>query len=316
MKKGKNAFLCLLGILTLALSACGSIKGEYTQLEAPFNTGSSSVSVPNDVPASSEPETSSDTPTADVKAEPLPEELVRVRDYIPDIKVDIKYATADNFTGCKIYDFDDAYLRYGTVKKLKKAADTLREKGYLLLIWDGYRPVEAQFTLFENAPDPTYVADPNKKYSSHSNGGTVDISIVKADGSSVTMPTDFDDFTDKADRDYSDVSAEAAANSELLEKAMTAAGFKGYSKEWWHYSDTDSYGYDDIKGTRLAKRSKTVYTADCESYISLRKSPESDSEVLCKIPSGAEMKPYCWFGKYIGVVYGEYVGYVSSGYVK
>lgn len=243
-------------------------------------------------------------------------ELVRVSDYIPDAKIDIKYATADNFTKGKIYDFDDAYLRYGTVMKLKKAADALREQGYRLVIWDGYRPQSAQFILFENSPDPTYVSDPNKGFSSHSSGGTVDITLITLDGSAVEMPTGFDDFSEKANRNYDDVSETAAKNSKILEKAMQDAGFKGYSAEWWHYSDTDSYGFDDIKSVKPASKEKKAYLADCEEYISLRKEPAIESEVVCKIPANAELTPYCWIGSFIGVRYGEYIGYVSASFVK
>ena len=59
------------------------------------------------------------------------------------------------------------------------------------------------------------------------------------------MPTDFDDFTTLADRDYSDIEAAAAANARLLESAMTVAGFRPYSAEWWHFSDIQSYPVDE-----------------------------------------------------------------------
>lgn len=315
----KQRLFCLFLILMLifSLTACGNVEGEYTQLSAPFSTDE--LSNEN---TSSDNETSSETVSSDTVSEPTVtvvckvNELVRVSDYIPDVKVDIKYATADNFTKGKIYDFDDAYVRYGTVLKLKKAADALREKGFRLVIWDAYRPQSAQFTLFENAPDPTYVSDPNKGFSSHSSGGTVDITIIKTDGSEVEMPTDFDDFSDKANRNYDDVSETAGKNSKMLEDIMKSAGFKGYSAEWWHYSDTDSYEYDDIKNLKPASKSKKVYLADCEEFISLRKDPETDSDVVCKVPANAELKPYCWIGKFIGVTYGEYKGYVSASFVK
>ena len=305
----------LITLIILTMTACVSIEGEYVQLSSPITTDNNTSSIPSDTENSSE-FASSDVATNTSTVVCKNEEIVRVRDYIPDIVIDIKYATADNFTKGKIYDFDDAYLRYGTVIKLKKAADTLRKQGYLLLIWDGYRPQKAQFTLFENAPDPTYVSDPNKGFSSHSSGGTVDITLVMTDGSVVEMPSDFDDFSDKADRDYSDVSETAANNSKLLEKVMQDAGFKGYSKEWWHYSDTDSYGYDDVKNLKLISKSKYVFLADCNEFISLRKEASADSEVVCKIPANAELKPFSWIDRYIGVSYGEYKGYVSASFVK
>lgn len=176
---------------------------------------------------------------------PAPEDFVRVADWIPDIYTDLRYAADNNFTGQAIYDFSDAYLRYGTVQKLASAQESLETAGYSLLIWDAFRPVSAQFKLWEICPDPAYVANPEKGYSSHSRGSTVDITLVTLDGDPVEMPTDFDDFTAMADRDYSDVSEEAAANAGLLEEAMTVAGFKPYSAEWWHYSDTEPYPVEE-----------------------------------------------------------------------
>ena len=168
-----------------------------------------------------------------------------MRDYIPKITVDLRYATADNFTGQVIYTFSDAYLRYGTVKKLAAAQETLAEQGYGLKIWDAFRPVSAQFALWDICPDGRYVANPNKGFSSHSRGNTVDLTLVTSDGEDVSMPTGFDDFSAKADRDYSDVEEEAAINALLLEETMIEAGFKPYSSEWWHFSDTDSYEVEE-----------------------------------------------------------------------
>lgn len=167
--------------------------------------------------------------------------LVFIWDYLPNVSTDLKYATADNFTGQVIYDSENARLRFGTLKKLQKAQDQLGQEGYRLLIWDAYRPVEAQYRLWELCPDPAYVADPSKGFSGHSRGNTVDVTLVTLDGGDVEMPSGFDEFSPLADRDYSDVSDAARENAERLEKAMTDAGFQGYSKEWWHYSDTTDY---------------------------------------------------------------------------
>ena len=184
-------------------------------------------------------------PAPEPVPEPENEAFVRVRDYIPKITVDLRYATADNFTGQVIYTFSDAYLRYGTVKKLAAAQETLAEQGYGLKIWDAFRPVSAQFALWDICPDGRYVANPNKGFSSHSRGNTVDLTLVISDGEDVSMPTGFDDFSAKADRDYSDVEEEAAINALLLEETMIEAGFKPYSSEWWHFSDTDSYEVEE-----------------------------------------------------------------------
>ena len=169
------------------------------------------------------------------------EEFVRVTKYVPGIRQDLRYAGERNFTGQRIYDFPDAYLRWGTVKKLQAVQAELESQGLGLKIWDGFRPVSAQYRLWEVCPDPTYVANPETGYSAHSRGNTLDVTLVDSQGRELEMPTGFDDFTTLADRDYSDCPETAAANARLLEKTMERHGFSGYAGEWWHFSDTDSY---------------------------------------------------------------------------
>lgn len=183
------------------------------------------------------------TDTTEIISEVIPEggQLVRILDYIPDAEIDLRYATTNNFTGAVIYDDPEAYLCYGTVKKLTQVQNELKEMGYRILIWDAYRSTEAQRKLWETYPDPTFVANPNNGITSHSRGNTIDISLVYEDGSPVEMPSAFDEFAATADREYSDVSDTAAANSRLLEDVMYRNGFTGYQGEWWDYSDTDRY---------------------------------------------------------------------------
>ncbi len=177
---------------------------------------------------------------------PLPkEQFAKVKEYIPDIVIDLRYATQDNFTGEIIYDFEDAYLRYGTVEKLKHVQEEAARQGYLLKIWDAFRPVRAQFQLWEICPVPKYVASPYGGYSSHSKGNTVDLTLINKDGSEVEMPTGFDDFSDQADRDYSDCPAEAAENARYLEELMQKNGFIPYQGEWWHFEDADGYPVEE-----------------------------------------------------------------------
>mgnify|MGYP002564154417 FL=1 len=181
-------------------------------------------------------------PEPEPEPEPAEEALVDVCTYLPGVYADLRYATENNFTGQVIYDFTQPQLRYGTLKKLAQAQEMLAERDLTLKIWDAYRPVSAQFRLWEVCPDPQYVADPTKGYSGHSRGNTVDVTLVSADGSPVPMPTDFDDFTAMADRDYSDVSDTAAYdNVRLLEDTMVSCGFRPYSAEWWHFTDTTDY---------------------------------------------------------------------------
>ena len=188
------------------------------------------------------------TPEITTEKEPENDEYVLVKKYIPDIYVELRYATENNFTGVKIYDFTEAYLRYGTVKKLTQVQKELKQQGYGLKIWDAYRPFEAQQKLWEVYPDPNYVANPANGMKKHNLGGTVDITMVAADGTVISMPTEFDDFSLKADRDYSDIEdEEAVKNVMILQNAMENNGFTGYQGEWWDYSDTDEYEAVDFE---------------------------------------------------------------------
>lgn len=183
-----------------------------------------------------------------IEKEPEDDEYVLVNKYIPYIYVELMYATDNNFTGVRIYGFTDAYLRYGTVKKLANVQKELKEQGYSLKIWDAYRPFEAQQKLWEVYPDPNYVANPADGMKKHNLGGTVDITMVAADGSIIPMPTEFDDFSLKADRNYSDIDNEEAVNNVMiLQNAMENNGFTGYQGEWWDYSDTVEYEAVDFE---------------------------------------------------------------------
>lgn len=228
MRKHLSEFAACV-LFALMLAGCGQTQTQTQEIRA-------------EAPAVVTPRA---TPSPALAPTPVPEpedsDLVLLRDYLPSVFVDLKYATTENFTGTVIYDFTDASLRYGTVKKLAAAQAALLQEGYCLKIWDAYRPVRAQFRLWEVCPNPVYVANPNTGDSSHSKGNTVDITLVRADGAEVPMPSGFDDFSALADRDYSDVSQESARNAALLEQVLEQSGFIGYSGEWWHYSDATDY---------------------------------------------------------------------------
>lgn len=178
---------------------------------------------------------------------PDPQDMVfvAVEDYLPQVHTELKYATEDNFTGQVVYEFSTVYLRYGTLQKLAAVQTDLEELGLGLKIWDAFRPVAAQYKLWEICPDRRYVANPNTGFSDHSRGNTVDVTLVDSQGREVPMPTGFDDFTKKADRDYSDCSREAADNALILEVLMEKHGFTGYQNEWWHFIDTVTYPVEE-----------------------------------------------------------------------
>ncbi len=172
---------------------------------------------------------------------PADDELVLVAEYAPEILLDIRYATVNNFTGTIIYTNADAYLRYGTLCKLIAVHNELQSHGYGLKIWDAYRPIEAQFKLWKVYPDASFVANPLTGYSNHSRGNTVDVTIVTIDGAEVEMPSLFDEFGKKAHRQYTDDAPDVAERATLLQECMYKHGFDGYYKEWWHYTDTTKY---------------------------------------------------------------------------
>lgn len=255
----------LLALALLLLTGCGGESGERPapdpspenhpapQDSAPAETEGPADSTPTETGGTVDnaaPETDhimeeSTMPEPTQSQTPADSDFVRVTDYIPDIQVDLRYAAEDNFTGQVIYDFTDAWLRYGTVCKLAKAQEALAAQGYGLKIWDAFRPPAAQFVMWEICPNDDYVADPTQGFSNHSRGNTVDVTLTSAEGDPV-MPTEFDDFSGKADRDYSDVDdPEAVANAQLLENVMKEAGFAPYVGEWWHFVDSERYPVEE-----------------------------------------------------------------------
>ena len=246
MKNITKSKLLLFALVSIVLSGCNGIP-DASQTPEVIVVRSEPPEPTVDLSSASEitahPSTSPPIYTPEVTWIPEPEdsEFVKVVEYIPGIVVELKYSTQDNFVGEVIYDFSDAWLRYGTVKKLRDAQNELVELGFGIKIWDAFRPVTAQFTLWEKVPNARYVANPNTGYSSHSTGNTVDVTLVDSNGIELEMPSGFDDFSALADRAYWDVSEIAAENSLLLENVMTHAGFVPYTAEWWHYSDTAYY---------------------------------------------------------------------------
>lgn len=230
-------------MITAVMTACGQKKNVTTDDVSEKETANIQETAAQEVTAQK-----IITQEITTEKEPEDDEYVLVNKYIPDIYVELMYATDNNFTGVRIYGFTDAYLRYGTVKKLANVQKELKEQGYSLKIWDAYRPFEAQQKLWEVYPDPNYVANPANGMKKHNLGGTVDITMVAADGSVISMPTEFDDFSLKADRNYSDIEdEEAVKNVMILQNAMENNGFTGYQGEWWDYSDTVEYEAVDFE---------------------------------------------------------------------
>lgn len=173
---------------------------------------------------------------------------------IDDAAYDIRYYSSNNFTGNKIngYKAPIAYMTKESLQALSIAADDLRKQGYRLLIWDSYRPQKAvdNFVAWINNPkdegdksfypklkksnliEGNYIAEK----SGHTRGSTVDLTLIKKDGSFVDMGGTFDLFSDISHPDYKKLTKEQKHNRKILHDAMIKAGFKGIDSEWWHYT--------------------------------------------------------------------------------
>lgn len=167
---------------------------------------------------------------------------------------DIAYATENNFTGRPVYSRAACYLHPDAAKKLKKAIHLAAQLGYIIKIFDAYRPTEAQWKLWEHTPDPDFLADP-RKGSPHSRGVAVDLTLCDAQGKELNMGTEFDAFTPLSHHANTEISVEAQKNRLILLGIMSAAGWDFYSKEWWHYQlfESKKYSlYSDIEaGTHM-----------------------------------------------------------------
>lgn len=163
-----------------------------------------------------------------------PEALVDIRREAPGVIVDIRYATADNFTRQALYPANTCLLRASVARRLARVQADLAPQGLGLKVWDCYRPLSIQRRLWELVPDERYVADP-KKGSRHNRGAAVDATLVDAQGRELEMPTGYDDFSERAHRASTAGSPAARANAKALEAAMERRGFKGLATEWWHF---------------------------------------------------------------------------------
>lgn len=237
--------------------------------------------------------------------------MVNVRNYIPDIFVELKYAGTDNVAGQVIYDFQDIYLRYGTVKKLMLVQEELRAMGLSLKVWDAYRPASAQLTIWNAFPNATFVTNPNITYADNTYGNAVDITLVDGTGADLEMPTGFDVFTSLADRNYADCSAEAGQNATLLQELMEKHGFKFTHAQWWHYVDTDNYPAELI----LDPAAVSIWYANCNEYINIRTGASASTQSIGTVPANDTFTLLGWDGNFAYIDYNGTRGYVNGDYI-
>lgn len=183
-------------------------------------------------------------------------ELVELVRLDPTIRLDIRYATSNNFLGRPVYKEARAFLQRPAAEALARANRKLREKGYGLLVFDGYRPWSVTKLFWDSTPQDKkqFVANPGQG-SRHNRGCAVDLTLYDLrSGEEVEMPSGYDEFSDRAYPNYSGGTQEQRRMREMLREAMESEGFTVYEFEWWHYDFKDwkkypilDIGFDQIK---------------------------------------------------------------------
>ncbi|MBL4747805.1 MAG: D-alanyl-D-alanine dipeptidase [Magnetovibrio sp.] len=161
--------------------------------------------------------------------------LVKITEASHTVQLDLKYATADNFTGAPVYQYAACFLRPEAEQLLMTARDLALTQGWHLRIFDAFRPSQAQWKLWHHTPDPEFLADP-RRGSPHSRGVAVDLTLIDIrTGMALDMGTGFDAFTPKSHHGNTQISDTAQKNRLLLMGLMSTAGWDFYRNEWWHY---------------------------------------------------------------------------------
>jgi D-alanyl-D-alanine dipeptidase len=167
--------------------------------------------------------------------------LVNVQSVDPTITVELRYATANNFTGSPLpgYQANRAYLRREAASALGKVQRDLRSRGLGLKVFDAYRPVRATLAMVDwtervhrtDLLKDGYIASRSR----HNLGLAIDLTLIDlTTGNELEMGTPFDTFSAAAHT--ANASGLAAVNRQKLKTAMEAEGFQNYDQEWWHYT--------------------------------------------------------------------------------
>ena len=186
-------------------------------------------------------------------------DFVLIKDIIPDVILDIRYYSENNFMGEQIdgYEEPTALLTKEAAEALKTAADEFRKNGLLIKVFDGYRPQKAVSHFMRWAADPDdirnkagYYPDLDKhvlipqgfiaEQSGHTRGSTIDMTLCDAEtGTELDMGGQFDFFGELSHPDYKGITEQQYANRQYLRKVMTRHGFRPLNEEWWHFTLAD-----------------------------------------------------------------------------
>jgi len=179
-------------------------------------------------------------------------DLVEITQLDSTIRLDIRYATTNNFLHRPVYTQAKAFLQRPAAEALVRAHRSLKTNGYGIVVFDGYRPWSVTKLFWDSASDAErkieFVANP-KKGSRHNRGCAADISLVElSTGKEVVMPSGYDEFSERAFPTYAGGTAESRRLRDLLRAAMEAEGFTVYQAEWWHfdYKDWKQYRIQNV----------------------------------------------------------------------
>ncbi|TGM72221.1 D-alanyl-D-alanine dipeptidase [Leptospira mtsangambouensis] len=171
-------------------------------------------------------------------------ELINLEKNIPEILLDIRYATPNNFTKQVIYKEAKAYARKPVAEALRKANLEFMQLGYSIKIFDAYRPYRATVKFFEIVGDTRYVASP-KNGSRHNKGCAIDLTLVDTKTKrELPMPTEYDSFRKEAWSEAPVSDPEILKNRTMLIQVLSQYGFRVNKTEWWHYDFLECSGFE------------------------------------------------------------------------
>lgn len=183
------------------------------------------------------------------------------------IKLDIRYATANNLAGRPVYDEARAFLQRPAAEALVRAHRALRPDGFGLLVFDGYRPWRVTKLFWDVTPPDKreFVANPAEG-SKHNRGCAVDLTLYDVrTGAEVQMPSVYDEMSERAYPSYTGGSADARARRDRLRRAMEAEGFTVEPNEWWHFNFKDWKHYPILDIPFSAIRPAQAAARGCSS---------------------------------------------------
>jgi D-alanyl-D-alanine dipeptidase len=176
-------------------------------------------------------------------------DLVELKKLDASIKLDIRYATRNNFTGKPVYTQARAFLQWPAAEAVLKANHALKPLGYGLMVFDGYRPWSVTKIFWDITPNnKKFVADP-KIGSRHNRGCAVDLTLYDLKtGKEIQMTSTYDEMSERSYPNYKGGTVQQRKMRDLLRTKMEEQGFTVFPEEWWHfdYKDWKSYPIGNI----------------------------------------------------------------------